>query len=895
MPINRLLLSFLLSALTLFLLACAANRADVAAAQATEHPRLFFRAADLPTLRERARTTHRAIWQPIVDYADTQLGTSPPAAAPSQGDLDTYRNYGNQLVALAFACVITDDESHCNVAKGHLLTYATWEQWGESRHRDLGHAHMLLGNTLAYDWLYPQLSIAERQTVQRALVRWADALHAASLGPKVAAWNNWWYKSYIQNHYVINNSVLGMAGLALMGEVDAASRWYEQAVTEANRAKFLLNGIGDGSWHEGISYQDYMLSMAVPFWLNARTLQGQDLLPHTYLQEYSTWRLYNYLPGTNRYIMAHGNFEWDYLSSRSQHLVHFVATEYQNQQAQWLGQQLLAVEPRDADIWSMPWLIFEFFYFSPALAATPPAGLPLGQTFADLAGVIWRSGWGRDDLVFGFKSGAYGGRFAFDTFAARTAPWESNCASAGCRFNLGHDHEDTNGFYLFGNGRWLAPEVVGNRENETRYHNTLLIDGQGQMRPEYESSSGPGPLEDTDGKLLTVTDTAALAHLAADATQRYRQITDIEEVSRHVVFVRPDYFLMVDQLAAGQPHRYEWISHFEQSATLDGQWIRGHAEADQILGIGVVHPQPFVATLGEHNGLPYVRIRPESPTADLRLVNLLYPTTGSAWEERPTIMESIDSGQALLLQLQHNGGAQWRDDLLLTYAQAGTAQTVGSYRYDGHTALIRRHANGEWASVALIGGSALEESGTGLRLVGLNPAEPLLLDRAQCPTEAQEAEQGLLSGSFAIGHDAAASGGAYIHSVAASNYDGPSLEDRALFCFTVDEPGRYTIQGWVFGASDLNDSFFVQVDGLPTAGYTWDVLQNQQYAADQVSDRGGDDPVVVELAAGTHLIAVALRESGTRLDRIALEAVTPVTTPASTEQEHGTYLPLILR
>ena len=53
----------------------------------------------------------------------------------------------------------------------------------------------------------------------------------------------------------------------------------------------------------------------------------------------------------------------------------------------------------------------------------------------------------------------------------------------------------------------------------------------------------------------------------------------------------------------------------------------------------------------------------------------------------------------------------------------------------------------------------------------------------------------------------------------------------------------------------------------------WMCMQNSTYASDYVSDRDKEDPVEVCLAAGTHTVAVYLREDGTRLDTIGLEFV----------------------
>ena len=143
------------------------------------HPRLLFGNADVSTLRRSAATTHEAIWLPILEYARTQLRTKPPPFTPS-GDLEFYRDSGNELIALAFTCLITDRSDFCSLAKSYLLEYAGWSQWGEHGWRDLGHAHMLVGSTLAYDWIYSTLDTNEREVVQRPSPEWAQKMYEAS-------------------------------------------------------------------------------------------------------------------------------------------------------------------------------------------------------------------------------------------------------------------------------------------------------------------------------------------------------------------------------------------------------------------------------------------------------------------------------------------------------------------------------------------------------------------------------------------------------------------------------------------------------------------------------------------------------------------------------------------
>src|SRR5690606_17202125 len=446
------------------------------------HPRLLFHASDIPVLRERAQTTHHSIWMPIARYVDSMVGQPPPASGTG-GDLEFYRTNGDRASTLAFACVIADSDNYCQLAKGYLLAFASWEQWGDNNTRGLGLAHMLAGNALAYDWLYDRLTEAEREQVRASLSRWASAMYDAATQDYDDVWSNWWRKSYMQNHFWVTSSALGLAGLALADEptictVTApqdvnrrsgpgtehtvigrlatgetmtvtdqavgsegliwwllddgswvrsdvvmasngctstqsdADAWVERAIDNMAIAQYLLYGIADGSWHESITYQSYLLATSLPFLISLKDLQQLDLFPHEYLRNYTYWRLYNYLPGTIHHFLGYGDFERVWGNSRMpQHILRFAANEYNDGRAEGLAQQLIEADGRNAVQASMPWYVYEFLYYNAQIAPQPPYGLPLARVFPDFEGVIWRTGWENHDLVWGLKTGAYGGRF----------------------------------------------------------------------------------------------------------------------------------------------------------------------------------------------------------------------------------------------------------------------------------------------------------------------------------------------------------------------------------------------------------------------------------------------------------------------------------------------------
>lgn len=690
------------------------------------HPRLFFAGETSDELRQKANSTHADIWQPIQEYAFNNLANSLPAEAPANGDLEIYRDYGNAIIPIALTCVITDEADYCDLAKHYLLTFAGWQQWGENNWRDLGHAHMLMGNSLAYDWLYSRLTPAEREEVRISLGNWAEKLYEASSSDVyVDEWQNWWRKAYVQNHHAIVNSALGMAGLALLGEDERADKWVAHAAEQLSRFQYLLNGIEDGSWHESIPYQSYALTMSLPFLVNLRSIQNQNLLPDVYLRNYPYWGIYNLLPNSIRFLMTYGNFEWSWGNAfQPQNIYRFIAAEYGDHHAEWLARQLIDANGRNANIWSAPYYAFEFFYYDPSIAAAPPTNLPLFRVFPDLEGVIWRTGWDNDDLLFGLKSGPYGGRFAFETFVQNSFPWEPPCADSGCMFNIDHNHDDSNTFYMFRAGSWLAPENIGVSKTETSYHNTILIDGQGQYRPK-EFWEDPEDFRNSDAFLVETANTPTFNYVASDATRRYKQIPGIQEVTRYVLFVRKSYFLMVDNLLADSPHRFEWISHFGNAVSVQDKWILGAAGDGQILGVYVVAPESFVTETG-NDGLPYVRIRPETDANNARFVNLLFPTREAEWHLRPAVHSFSDSGGALLMQVDNINESMSlepssTDTVLLTYTQPHNSlvapQTIGSYSFDGRAAVISQLPDGTLTHLMIHEGTFLSDDSKGILLI----------------------------------------------------------------------------------------------------------------------------------------------------------------------------------
>lgn len=141
-----------------------------------------------------------------------------------------------------------------------------------------------------------------------------------------------------------------------------------------------------------------------------------------------------------------------------------------------------------------------------------------------------------------------------------------------------------------------------------------------------------------------------------------------------------------------------------------------------------------------------------------------------------------------------------------------------------------------------------------------------------CLGAVQEAEDGVAFGTMAQGADATASNGAYVGAPGT----GPNryIFDAANyveFCFGAVAAGTYQLDVTLLTPSASADSFFVEVDGA--APVTWHAGAKTTWTVDQAAATGIEDPLVLDWAAGDHIVRFYQRESGALIDKIALVAI----------------------
>ena len=205
---------------------------------------------------------------------------------------------------------------------------------------------------------------------------------------------------------------------------------------------------------------------------------------------------------------------------------------------------------------SAPWL--NLVWYDPSVPTAAPSSLPTLHHFDDLDIVAARSDWSGNESLVVLKCGPFLGHKAVQEFSYDPGG--------------GHVHPDANHFVLFGAGGWLIRDD-GYRSKWTGQHNTLLIDGRGQLGEGQQWFQGSQPLAvKARPRILRADSTPTLDHIVGDATEAYPAELGVERFQRHLLFLKPDVLVVADDIRLKKPKELELRFHpEEQSMRRDGE------------------------------------------------------------------------------------------------------------------------------------------------------------------------------------------------------------------------------------------------------------------------------------------------------------------------------------
>ena len=526
------------------------------------HPRLYLTAKRIAELKKKIRTEpYRSFLAEVRKVADRGVKSGPPRYKDPGNKINDeqlwQRGVGNMMPHLAIMYVLTDEKKYLTSAKKWMLAsagYKTWG-WGMYQGRDLAAGHQLYGMALAYDWLYHNLDEKTRSTIRNCLRRCGRFMFK-----QIVTRSAFWHNAYLQNHQWVNMTGLSAAGLALYGEVENIDGWITIPLKKFKKVMASLGA--DGASHEGVPYWSYGIEFMLNFMDLSRDLLGEDLFKdNAWFKNTTSFVQYSML---GRKYWTHASSQMSFADAPRywwygpDYMLRKLAAEYRDGHAQWL-----ADETDKAGVCKCSACFLNLLWYDPTVKPKPPTDLPTFKHFDDMELVFMRSGWDGDESLFAFKCGPCIGHHAIKAFSYDPGAW--------------HVHPDAGAFQLFAFGDWL---IADDRYSAkfTAYQNTALINGIGQIGEGDWGFQGNLLCAASRGAaILRAFDGREFVYVIGDVTAAYKDKAGLKKFLRHVFYLKPDCWIIVDEFDTAEPAKFELFFHgdFPFKPKGKGQYVVG--------------------------------------------------------------------------------------------------------------------------------------------------------------------------------------------------------------------------------------------------------------------------------------------------------------------------------
>ncbi len=511
------------------------------------HPRVYVTDKELDELRQRARTTHRDLWQQAL--RKVRALKTEPAAPPAQ-QRRAQNEVGIGIAEAALAYKIEGDRKYLEAAKKYMDAAVSYDIWGYANDKpnvDLAAGHLLYGLGWGYDLLYHDLNEQERTRYREKLIKQARLL-GEYFKPKPGR-----TFAYSQNHLFIPITGLAVAAYALYGETPEAADWSKLARAFYDRV--LATYSQDGYYYEGFEYWIFATPWLVHYLDAQAHATGEDLYELPGFREMHKYVAHSMLP-SGQYIFDFGDVFEGPLTRASKgeeaarthpgghfhtnyNLLYRLAQRFQSGEAQGVANWLKSFNQVNAeDFWSLVW-------YDPNVKPIPIERQETAHYFRDHEVFYWRSNWTKDATAFAFKCGPPEGHHPA-SLLPQFPDW---------RLSDGHAHPDANSFIIFARGRYLTGDSGYEGVPMTEHHNTLLINGKGQAKEGLGHDAFAGvPYERLDKiRIVQVKVEDDRVVLRGDATMAYDPALGLRRFVREFEYTSAAGFTVRDEVETLNP------------------------------------------------------------------------------------------------------------------------------------------------------------------------------------------------------------------------------------------------------------------------------------------------------------------------------------------------------
>lgn len=532
-----------------------------------ERPRIYFTPQQVDEIRSDRSGRYAELVDPVVEEAELILRMNEPLFPEprpweeyedeKRAYVETFRAmrpYTQRMVTSALAYLYTGDPRFAAEARRRLMHFMTWDVNGPSSAiwpTELG-MDIAENAPRTFDWIHGTLSEEDRRICTEVL--------AARIGQI----NRDVHRSRRMESRPYSSHPGRMIGFVVEGAIVLAHDVPEVADWLDYTLRILWSiypawGGADGGWHEGVSYWGSYMRRMVRIVAELDRL-GIPLKDKPFFRNTGYFGLYAGYP--DRPTRAFGDAHHQPVGPAHGNVTYAFSTLYRDPYLRWHAERAGGGPSGPAAI----------NMYDPSLEPRSPDELPQSRVFESVGWAVLHSRMSRpeDNVLMILKSSPFGAishNHASQNAFVLEAFGEPLVISSGYRSTHGIPHHT----------EWMW---------HTKAHASILVDGEGQVIRERGSR----------GRILDHRERGAFAYTAGDATEAYGG--RLTRFHRHVLFSRPDYFVIVDDLkTAGKASTYQWLLHAVDEMEIDEARQRvGIAAGEARLAVRFLTPQALSFT-----------------------------------------------------------------------------------------------------------------------------------------------------------------------------------------------------------------------------------------------------------------------------------------------------------
>jgi len=500
-------------------------------------PSLLFAVGDLPAIRAKAEVREgRALVEALRERA-ARWHPIPPGDHRMDSGIAP-RVATTRVTELAFAGWLFERPEYLDHAVKVLVHLAESTDPADlhansSKDLAVGNAAQLFA--LGYDLVRPRLTPEEDRLLREEIEAYGDFLYSASTTGEtdVTDVHHFFGEEregrYASNWNTVTHGNLGLCALVLGDRPEWLARAEERV-----RKYFLTSNDATGAPYESPAYMGYGKQNALVFADALRRATGRDLLAgeaSEHLREIPRWLAHNLYPDGGKVLPINQGGPNIPISD----FLLYLNARYESRLGHWAWLRLLGDPATDGG--SGTWgaegypghsanLGFSLLWLDPELEPLPPeeAGLERSALFEQGIAVA-RTGWETGDSLF------------------------STICGRGIRGIWNHADE---GSFTFQSDGVIWADDPGAGYTESRFHNVLTVDGEGQ-----DETGGPHP---TQGEILGMEDRGDRVVVSTRPAPAYRQKAGLEDYTRTFVYGREPrpFLVVVDRPRKAGEAAYGW-------------------------------------------------------------------------------------------------------------------------------------------------------------------------------------------------------------------------------------------------------------------------------------------------------------------------------------------------